>query len=62
VGRLLGQVSCVGPHGASGREGRVSGWAAGPELGLWAGYWVWVSFFSFPFFFFKQTQTTLKSN
>jgi hypothetical protein len=39
--RALGLVSGVGPRGASGREGRMSGWAAGPrgkELGrqVWA--------------------------
>ena len=49
AGHLLGQVSGVGPRGASGREGKVSGWAAGPrgkELGrqVWA---AWVGLLRF---------------
>ena len=47
--RGLGLVSVVGPRGVSGREGRMSGWAARPrgkELGrqVWA---AWVGLLRF---------------
>ena len=52
LGRALGKGEEDGPrcwaHGGKKQGGE--GWAG---FRGWAGNWVWVSFFSFPFFFFN---------